>query len=403
MCIRDSDYTGRDLLFFEPATNKWTHYFDGAALAGFGTSVIIDAFQIDGSLPPASLPCSQCAPIVMSFSAPVQMTVDGVSQSIGPSDLVRFSPTAVSAANVITAGAFTLERTAAAMGLPAAANIDALDRTPDGRQLMSFAEDLALGGQTFSNEDLIAYAPVANTWTLFLDGNQIPYNPFSDDLTAAWLDRDGHLYISGDPVGGSAVIFVFVTNSTARGNVVYNNYGEGLVAGRFSTAITLEDNVSYDNDHANLYVNSAAYPVVPVSYTHLDVYKRQSYDNRGANIYLVNTTNVTVRRNFVFCTNDPISWRGTGGQYRPGPGLQVRDEDFKTPPPPSTGQVIVNNIVVGCGVNFGVSTQINGGGLNNAVVANNTFVNARSVSGDAANNVEFDGRASFQNTRFRCV
>ncbi len=28
------DYTGRDLLFFEPATNKWTHYFDGAALAG---------------------------------------------------------------------------------------------------------------------------------------------------------------------------------------------------------------------------------------------------------------------------------------------------------------------------------------------------------------------------------
>jgi len=34
------DYTGRDLLFFEPATNKWTYYFEGAALAGFDTTVV---------------------------------------------------------------------------------------------------------------------------------------------------------------------------------------------------------------------------------------------------------------------------------------------------------------------------------------------------------------------------
>ena len=84
------DYTGRDLLFFEPATNKWTHYFDGAALAGFSTAVVIDAFQIDGSIPPASLPCPQCAPIVMSFSATVNVPIGGAPQSIGPRDLVRF-------------------------------------------------------------------------------------------------------------------------------------------------------------------------------------------------------------------------------------------------------------------------------------------------------------------------
>ena len=137
--------------------------------------------------------------------------------------------------------------------------------------------------------------------------------------------------------GGSGLAFTQqVEYSVARGNVISHNYGEGLVAGRYTRNLTFEDNTSYDN--------------------------------RGANIYLVNTTNVTVRRNFVFCTNDPISWRGTGGQYRPGPGLQVRDEDFKSPPPPSTGQVIVNNIVVGCGVNFGVSTQINGGGLNLSLI-----------------------------------
>ncbi len=89
----------------------------------------------------------------MSFGATVTITIGGAPQTIGPSDLVRFSPTAVSAANVITAGAFTLERTAAAMGLPPeTANIDALDRTPDGRQLMSFADDLTLGAQTFSTK-----------------------------------------------------------------------------------------------------------------------------------------------------------------------------------------------------------------------------------------------------------
>ena len=173
---------------------------------------------------------------------------------------------------------------------------------------------------------------------------------------------------AGGAAGGNALTFIQAENSTARGNVISHNYGEGLVAGRYSRNITLEDNISYDN--------------------------------RGANIYLINTINVMVRRNFVFCTNDPISWRGTGGIYRPGPGIQVRDEDFKSPPPPSSGQVIINNIVVGCGQNFGVATQINGGGLNDALVANNTFVNARSASGEAANNIEIEGRASLKNTRF---
>ncbi|MBP6786956.1 MAG: right-handed parallel beta-helix repeat-containing protein [Candidatus Promineofilum sp.] len=363
------DYTGRDLLFFEPATNKWTHYFDGAALAGLSTTVVIDAFQIDGSLPPESLPCPQCAPIVMSFGATVTITIGGVPQSIGPSDLVRFSPTAVSAANVITAGAFTLERTAAAMGLPAAANIDALDRTPDGRQLMSFADDLTLGAQTFSNEDLIAFDVAAATWTLYFDGNQIPYNPFSDDLTAAWLDRDGHLYISGDPVGGSALVFIFADNSIGRGNVIYNNYGEGLVAGRYSSYITLEDNVAYDNDHANIYINDTAYPLV--------------------------------QRNVVFCTDDREFWRkGHATEYRPGGGLVLRDEDFDPMPPPSVGQVVINNIVSGCSTNLEVGTQQPGGGLNSGLIANNVFINGRADVANAVDNVVFGSGVSLANSRF---
>ena len=201
---------------------------------------------------------------------------------------------------------------------------------------------------------LVSSATTANIRNVLVENNVVHNNILKNADGAA---------------GGNALTFIQAENSTARGNVISHNYGEGLVAGRYSRNITLEDNISYDN--------------------------------RGANIYLINTINVTARRNFVFCTNDPISWRGTGGIYRPGPGIQVRDEDFKKPsPPPSSGQVIVNNIVVGCGQNFGVATQINGGGLNNALVANNTFVNARSASGEGANNIEIEGRASLQNTRF---
>lgn len=167
--------------------------------------------------------------------------------------------------------------------------------------------------------------------------------------------------------GGSALTFIEVENSIARGNVIYHNYGEGLVVGRGTRNVLLEGNTSFDN--------------------------------RGANLYLLNTTNPTVSGNFVFCTEDPISWRGSGSQYRPGPGLQVRDEKNKQPPT-STGQVIVNNIVVGCGSNFGVATQVAGGGLNNALVAHNTFVNARGSTGETVNNVEIAGNASLQNTRF---
>ena len=170
-------------------------------------------------------------------------------------------------------------------------------------------------------------------------------------------------------LGGSTVTFIVAENSIARGNKIFANYGEGLVADRRSRGLVFEDNTIYD---------------------HL-----------GASLYMVNTINPVIRRNFIFCTDNKAFWRSSGPTYRPSAGLQVRDENFKAPqPPPSSGQVIVNNIVVGCGTNFGVSSQLNGGGLNNAIVANNTFVNARSASGEAANNIEFDGRASYQNSRF---
>jgi hypothetical protein len=365
-------YSGADILFHAPAANKWTLYFDGDTL-GLPATGVIDAFQIEGTLT-ETLPCPSCSPIVMSFAAPLTLPIsDGTTVTptqIEPSDLVRFSPTTVGSLDQITGGGFTLYKRADDLGLPAGTNIDSLDRAPDGRLLMSFVGGLTLGSLTVKDEDLVAYDESTVSWVTYFDGDLIPYNPFSDDLNAAWLDRNGHIYISGDPVGGSALALIDTQDSTARGNHVYNNYGEGLVADRYSSRITLEDNVAYDNQHANLYLNSTANPLV--------------------------------RGNLVYCTDDQRFWRkGSAVSYRPGPGIQIRDESFDgTLPPVSTGQIIINNIVIGCSTNFGVSTQTPGGGLNNALVANNTFADARAETAAGANNIELNNDAAYVNSRF---
>lgn len=170
-------------------------------------------------------------------------------------------------------------------------------------------------------------------------------------------------------IGGSGLLFVDTANSTARGNIVYHNLGEGLVGGRWTTNLIFEDNVTYDNKHANIYLSGSMSPLV--------------------------------RRNLVFCTDDRDYWRGA--KAKPAPGITLRDEDFPNQtvkPPPSRGQKILNNIVVGCGVNFWVATQITGGGLNDAIVANNSFVNARGDTGSSANNVLFEGDITLENTKF---
>ena len=363
-------YNGQDILFHDPAVNKWTLYFDGGAL-GLPAGALVDAFQIE-SVPPESLPCAGCAPILMSFAGQTTVSIEGVATAVGGGDLVRFSPAAVDQWDRITSGSFSFYKSAAEMGLSANTNIDALDRAPDGQLLISTAADGTIGSLSIDKEDLAAFDEVSATWSLYFDGDQIPFNPFTDDLTAAWLDSSGHIYVSGDPIGGSALAFIETTDATARDNYIYNNYGEGLVAGRVSENVVLENNVVYDNYHANLYLNS--------------------------------TTNPLVRGNLIYCTNDPAFMRkGASIYYTTAPGIQVRDESFlpqETIPPLSSGQLIINNIVIGCSNNFGVSTQRAGGGLNGALVANNTFANARGESANGVNNILLDDGASYADSSF---
>ncbi len=367
------NYSGADILFHEPATNKWTLYFDGEP-RGIPQNNVIDAFQIESTAPISEpWPCDTCAPVLLSFTATVSIliTEGGLTPTItqttiGPSDLVYFRPTMMNATR-IGDGYFTLHKRAVDLvGLPEGANIDALDRAPDGRLLISLSATHTLTNPdsstiTAEREDLVAYDETTGYWTLFFEGDQVPYNPFqAEDLTAAWVDDGGAIYISGDPIGGSALTLIDTRAGTARGNHVYNNFGEGLVVDRSSDGVVAEGNVLYDNQHANLYINS--------------------------------TINATIRGNLVYCTDDRTFWsKGSGTAYKPSPGIQIRDETWVgLYPPLSSGHVIVNNVVYGCSTNFGVSTQRPGGGLNNSLVANNTFAHARGDSPNGNDNVNFN-------------
>lgn len=382
---QEFSYSGADILAHDPSENKWSLYFDGEPLGITAQNdEVIDAFQIE-STASISEPweCPTCAPMLLSFTQTVNIPItEGIltptvtPTQIGPSDLVYFRPTAMNATHSIRDGYFILHKRAAELtGLPEGTNIDALDRAADGRLLISLSAGATLTNPDLSTvnverEDLVAYDEATGYWSLFFEGDQVLFNPFqAEDLTAAWVDDNDHIYISGDPIGGSALTLIAARDSTARGNHVYENFGEGLVIDRGSTGATAEGNVIYDNQHANLYLNS--------------------------------TTNTTVNGNFVYCTDNRTFWRkGSGRFYRPGPGIQLRDETTSENRPVSSGYVIINNIVYGCGTNFGVSTQRPGGGLNDSLVANNTFAHARGDNANGNDNINLNGDASYDGSSF---
>jgi hypothetical protein len=352
-------YTGHDILYHAPQTNKWTLFFDGS-LAGLPTNANVDAVWVDSQ--PVAGGCSECFPILISFDTSVPLPGLGL---VGPGDIVQFTPIQTGRQ---TRGKFTLYHRATELGL-GSANIDVIDLAAapgqTERQLVvSTTDNVSIpGGLAVEHQDLVAYNQLSATWTLYFDHSVIPLNPFAQGMTAAWVDNTGNIYISGNPAGGSALSFVEAQNSVARRNVVHENWGEGLVAGRLSDHVTLEDNVSWDNLHANLYMNATTSPVA--------------------------------NGNLLYCTANRAFWRKVDNPYyRAGPGLIIRDELLKNGNVSiSEGQVVVNNIVIGCGRNFHVSSQHENGGLIGAVIANNTFFEAQGEAGSGSVNVRFEGIA----------
>jgi hypothetical protein len=206
--------------------------------------------------------------------------------------------------------------------------------------------------------------------------------------------RGDHIYVSGIEVRNSAYTGIFVDGnydavdnmyvhhglgpgivlwdahySTAEKNRVWRNslkneYGHegswsvGLFAAHLSSYITIRGNVVWENWGEGITSASA---------DRVTIEQNISHDNYSTNVYISDSTNVVCQRNFVYMNRGSYVYG-----YGSNSGIMLGDETYT---PPSANITIINNISFGNQGNFWWWQGNQGGGMNNVLIANNTFVN----------------------------
>ena len=142
--------------------------FDGAASAlefdasaeGIPAGVAVDAVTVDAS-----------GRLLLSFDSAVDL---GGGVVASDEDLVDFD-----------GASFDLVFDGSARGVADALDLDGASfRASDGLLLLSFDGSGSVGGQSFADEDVLAFEPVASTWSLFYDGSALHPSLVAADVVA---------------------------------------------------------------------------------------------------------------------------------------------------------------------------------------------------------------------------
>jgi hypothetical protein len=162
-----------------------------------------------------------------------------------------------------------------------------------------------------------------------------------------------------------------VENSRVWRNALANEYGQaddwssGLSAARLGVSYaTIRHNTVWENWGEGI----SSYEV-----THVVIEDNIVYDNFSPNIYISDSTNVLCQRNFVY--TNPESYLNNYGDHV---GIAMGDERYT---PASANVTVINNISFDNYVNYWWWQGVQGGGMNNVLIANNTFVNSIGRSG----------------------
>ncbi len=144
--------------------------------------------------------------------------------------------------------------------------------------------------------------------------------------------------------------------ATIKNNIVYGNWGEGLSTFEANGTI-IEDNIVHDNWSVNLYISDA--------------------------------TNILCQRNFVYTSGVMNGYGSTQA------GIYLGDETYT---PASANIKVLNNIAYGNNRNFwwGKGTHKNSG-MNNVLIANNTFVDSKTFFGVQLNSSAYHHNVTFEN------
>jgi parallel beta-helix repeat protein len=154
--------------------------------------------------------------------------------------------------------------------------------------------------------------------------------------------------------------------SNKDGIMTRNSWSGGLNAARSPTGVILRNNIVSNNWGEGISSYEATFTTIEHNIV---------YDNWSTNIYISDTTDVLVDGNFIYNTGIL-----TNGSRR---GIMMGDEKYS---PSSTRITITNNIVYGVRKSLYWWQGYLGTGMNNVLIANNTFVN----SVDVDNNIQIN-------------
>jgi hypothetical protein len=185
-------------------------------------------------------------------------------------------------------------------------------------------------------------------------------------------------------------------------NVIHNSYSGGIWVGADTQGAShdnvIQDNTIYNNCLSNSSGTAGSWPVAvnivsdrtlvsnnrvygnygegigTGSSTGVRIVGNEVFDNYSMNIYLDNASSTVVDSNFSYSTGNTKYFRR--GSPAVGIGLARENTAIQMP---LSNITVVNNIVVGTLYSFYYGNYEHGGGIQNSLVANNTFVNATKV------------------------
>ena len=140
-----------------------------------------------------------------------------------------------------------------------------------------------------------------------------------------------------------------VNHNIVRHNNVHDVWGEGISTFEANYS-TIEDNIVHDCWSTNIYISDSSFPLV--------------------------------QRNFVYKTKNLIGTGGIASYEGKQVGILMGDEKVN---PGSDHTQVLDNLVYGCQRNFHFWGSNGSNDINNLLIANNTFVNSTSDSGDGYN------------------
>lgn len=212
-----------------------------------------------------------------------------------------------------------------------------------------------------------------------VSGLEVRYSQYQGVQLVGKHDLADNLFIHHNQLSGGYIFgdYGIFENSRIWRNSLINEFGKSkAVGGDWASGISSARDVTGGVTEFAIIRNNEVWEnwgegISTFESDHSVIENNKSHDNWATNIYLSDTTNSICQGNFVYMDPASYMYGGVGGGANVG--IEMGDERYT---PASANIKIINNIVYGNTRNWEWWQGRQGGGMNNVLIANNTFVNS---------------------------